>query len=66
MTSDESTENPSLLFLTANGRRCPRRMPTGWQPPVPAFIADLAHLQAVVVCSIGVQSKGGYPEQPLR
>lgn len=60
-------ENPALLSLTGNSeRRCPRRMPSGWQPPVPAFVADLQPLQSMVVCSVGVQSKNGDAAPTLR
>lgn len=57
---------PALVTLTAGTeRRCPRRMPDDWQPPVPAFTSDLAAFQSAVVCSVGVQAKNGYPERPL-
>lgn len=50
---------PLVLTSTAGSeRRCPRRMPAGWQPPVPAFVSDLASMSSVVVCTLGVQSQG--------
>lgn len=67
LISHESMENPSVLSLTGSSeRRCPRRMPTAWQPAVPAFVSDLQQLKSVVVCSVGVQSRNGYPTRPMR
>lgn len=46
-------------------RRCPLRMPAGWQPPVPAWSANLAGIDAAVVCSVAVQSQGDRPAPQL-
>lgn len=49
--------NERVGSTAETGRRCPRRMPADWQPPVPAWVADLAGIGSAVVCCIGVQSR---------
>lgn len=60
-------DTASLVALTStDGRRCPRRMPADWQPPVPAWMSDLDAAQSAVVCCFGVQSKRAQHESELR
>lgn len=57
---------PSVVSLTAGGeRRCPRRLPADWQPPVPAFVADLADVSTATICILGVQSGNGRADEQL-
>jgi aldoxime dehydratase len=57
--------DPLLTLTSGQDRRCPRRMPADWQPPVPAFTADLASMSSIVVCSLGVQANGAAPPPQL-
>lgn len=56
----------TLVRLTQDSeRRCPVRMPAAWQPPVPAFIADISRVQSAVVSCVGVQSSSGQRSEAL-
>lgn len=58
---------PEVVTLTGGKeRRCPRRMPADWQPPVPAFISNLSGVQAAVICSLGVQSRAEHHDKHVK